>query len=51
MFLASFCHIKFLKSFLPGETLLDTTTVLLSKFSIEKGSYVGDICIFKFQCH
>ena len=43
--------IKYLKLFLPKETLLDTTISLISVLSIEIGLYVGEICVIQFQYH
>ena len=39
---------KYLNSFSPKETLLDTTILLISIFFIEIGPLVGEIFVFVF---
>ena len=41
---------KYLKSFLPKETLLDTTVLLIS-FSLINAFSVGEIFVFGYQFH
>ena len=42
---------KCLNYFLPKETLLDTTILLISIFVIEIAPFVGEIFVFGFQYH
>ena len=42
---------KYLNPFLPKETLLDATILLISIFSVEVDLYVGEIFVFRFQYH
>ena len=40
---------RYLNLFLPEETLLDTTILLLSKFLWKQDFHVGEIFVFRFH--
>ena len=51
IFSESLYPMKYLKSFLPNRSLLDTTILLIPISFIEVWLLFDEIYIFKFQCH
>ena len=51
IFSESLYAMKYLKSFLPNRSLLDTTILLIPISFIEVWLLFDEIYIFKFQCH